>query len=216
MSAWLLVFLLAVQAHAYTYNGGESDTSSTLWWTIPAAGCVGTTASSNWDMSGTDVPAPACVTSATSGNINKGVLNFSDGTGAFVKPYAQQTLLLPQAPIPATSAYISASPITLTLMYTSGTGGNVRWCATAVCRGNDEIDDNTISFGTDVCVDDAALATANRLNIATILLTTATTTTCATNKLLHLKLYRDSDAGTDTTSGDASLVSVSVAWQRFQ
>jgi hypothetical protein len=214
MRILLAVLLWTATANAYTISGGESDTSNTLWWFIPAAGCVSTTASSNWDMIGNDVPVATCVDGT---NVDKGVLTFNDGSGTnIVAPSIQQTLLTPISPSPATLGYVTNAPITVTLMwYAAATTLETRWCAAVVCRADAETDDGA-AFDTAVCVEDTAKGTTLQNNLVTITLPTGSTDTCANSELLHLKVYRDSDNAGDDMSGDANLVAATVAWQRAQ
>lgn len=215
--AALILLAWVTGARGYTIVGGESDTSSTLWWFIPAASCIGTTATSNWDMIGTDVPSAACVDGT---NVDKGVLQFDDdgAGGTFVSPHIEQTLLLPVAPTPATAAYLANGPLTISLIwYAVPTTNAVRWCAQVGCRGDAETDDT--AYDTVGCTDDTVKGTTLQLNLATITLSGGSTDTCAANKLLHLKIYRDSEHANDTMTGadnKARLVSVTVAWQHFQ
>ncbi len=178
---------------------GNSITIPVKIW-LAAAGCNNATASSFWDLPTSEPAGVACVTGT---NIQKGVLDFEDGTSTTAES-AQTYLMLP-------SDFSASGNLDVVIKwFAAAITGSVVWGVQTSCVADAETDDpswNTASTATD-----AAKGTTLQTNDATI--SNVTKTGCAAGELMHLKIYRDADNASDTMSGDARLIGVEVTYRR--
>jgi hypothetical protein len=165
---------------------------------LAAAGCNNTTASSFWDLPTTNAPAPTC---ATGTNTQKATLDFDASTDES----AQIHLMLP-------SDFSASGNLDAVIKwYAAATSGNVVWAIQTSCVADAETDDP--GWNTASTVIDTAKGTTLQINDASI--TNITKTGCAAGELMHIKLYRDADDGTnDTMTGDAKLIGVEITYRR--
>jgi len=161
---------------------------------LPAAGCNNATAGTFWDLPTSTPAAAACVTGT---NTQKGVLDFADTSGGFS---AQNGVLLPSDWSGTLNARI--------IWFTTATSGNVKWSLSTICTAVGATETDDPSFNTASTVTTAAPGTANRLQTSSI--SSVTVTGCAAGELLHLKLFRDGNDGSDTISATARLVGVEI------
>ena len=167
-----------------------------LW--LPAAGCNNATAGPMWDLPTSTPAVAACVTGT---NTQKGVLDFADTSGGFS---AQNTLLLPGDFIGNIDADI--------FWTTTATSGNAKWSLSTVCTATDSTETDDGSFNTASTVTTAAPGTANRVAKSSI--TSLTITGCAAGEVLHVKIFRDGNDGSDTISATARLLGVQFTIRR--
>ena len=141
----------------------------------------------------------------TASGPTKGVLDFDPDNDES----AMVSLMLPSDATELTSG----DGVDVTIKYTTAaTTGNVVWAVDTQCRADSETDDAT-SWNTST-VTDAAKGTANQLNDAS--LNDITMTNCAAGELLHIRVRRDADNASDTTTGDARLIGAEVTIRRAQ
>jgi hypothetical protein len=189
---------------------GNVITQPFTWW-LPAAGCNNTTAGTIWDLPTSTPAVAACVTGT---NIQKGVLQYADTSGGFS---AQITQFLPVD-------WTTESTVDVNLIWTtSATSGNAKWTVQFICGdvAASMTDDAAFpasgnGFNT---VTTAAPGTANRLQTSTITgatLPTAGSGSCvtATRELLHIRVFRDGNDGSDTLSATANLVGAQLTFRR--
>lgn len=186
-------------------SGATSDGSTVTFasgykiW-LPAAGCANTTAASFWDLPTSTPAVAACVTGT---NTQKGVLQYADTSGGFS---AQSGFLLPADWAGAIDAKI--------IWRTSATSGNAKFSLSTICTATDATETDDPSFNTASTVTTAAPGTTLRLQTSAI--TTVTITGCAASELLHLKLFRDGNDGSDTLSASLDVIGVEVTIRRAQ
>lgn len=176
---------------------GNVFTIPTKFW-LPAAGCSNATAGSMWDLPTSGAAVPVCVTGT---NIQKGVLDFADTSGGFS---AQITLALPNDFTGAIDAILYWT--------TTATSGNCKWSvSTAFTAVNASATDDP-AFNTASTVTTAAPGTANQVQNSSI--SSITATGAGTNKLFHLRVFRDGGDASDTISATARLIGVEVTYRR--
>src|SRR5574343_1422664 len=146
--------------------------------------------------------APACVTGT---NTQKGVLDFDAATDES----AQFMIILPSDAAQLTSG--NGFDIDL-IWFAAATSGSVVWGVQTSCVADAETDDP--SWNTASTVTDAAKGTTLQLNVAS--LADVTMTGCAASEMLHVKIYRDADNGSDDMAGDARLVGAQLTYRRAQ
>lgn len=167
---------------------------------LPAAGCVNTTAASFWDLP-TSTPAVAnCVTGT---NIQKGVLTYADTSGGFS---AQNGFLLPTDFAGTVDANI--------IWRTAATSGNAKFSLSTICTAVNATETDDPAFNTASTVITAAPGTTLRLQTSPI--TTVTITGCSSGELLHLRLFRDGNDGSDTLSASLDVIGVEITIRRQQ
>lgn len=165
---------------------------------FPGGGCNNTTAGAMWDLPTSTPAVPACVTGS---NIQKGVLDFADTSGGFS---AQVTTQLP-------TDFTGAMDATITWT-TTATSGNAVWQVSTACTDTAASATDDPSFNTASTVTTAAPGTANRVQTSTI--TGVTATGCAAGNLLHIKVFRDGNHGSDTLSATARMIGLEWTYRR--
>lgn len=163
---------------------------------IPAAGGTAAAPASVWNLPATN-PAVAAVVAGT--NTLQGVLDFADGTNALS---AQVDWMIPDDWTGNIDVKFK--------WFTSATTGNVVWQIATACVADGETNDP--AFNTANTVTDAAKATANQLNDATI--SAITTTGCSPGELMYLKVIRDPQHASDTLAATARLVGIELTYRR--
>lgn len=187
------------------YNAESTGNVLTLpdpiWW--PAVTCQAAGGwASDWHYStaATDAPTPTCDFSAPTGNI-VGRLDFDDSATEYIYREVQ----LPK--------YWSGTIDIKLAWFTSATSGNVVWQIQTTCTADNEtLAPGSITYNAAQTITDAAKGSASLLNYAT--LTNVTTTNCAAEELLRLKIYRDPTHGSDTIGAFAGLVGVEWTYRR--
>lgn len=165
---------------------------------LAAAGCNNATAGTFWDLPTSTPAVAACVTGT---NIQKGVLQFADTSGGFS---AQNTMLLPSDFTGAIDARI--------IWRTSATSGNVKWSLSTICTDVAATATDDPAFNTASTVTTAAPGITLRIQTSSI--TGVTATGCTAGSLLHLKLFRDGNDGSDTLSASVDLIGVEITTRR--
>lgn len=157
---------------------------------LPAAGCVAAAAASFWDLPSSNAPAAACYGT----NYPRGVLDFNDSTDQT----AYTSVVLPN---PWTGALYADI-----YWLATATTNEVQWGVQVACAGSSEPSDP--SFLTASTVSTTVDATTTDITKSSVAISTLTN--CAAGEQLHVKLYRDADAGggVDDLSGNARLVRV--------
>lgn len=169
---------------------------------LMAGGCNNATAYSFWDLPTSTPAAPACVTGT---NIQKGVLDYADTSGGFS---AQTTLILP-------ADWTTTGGMDAKILWTTtATTGNAKWSLSTACTDIAATATDDPSFNTADTATTAAPGTANRVQTSTITGMTLTGCTTATNMLLHLKLFRDGNDGSDTLAATARFVGIILTFRR--
>jgi hypothetical protein len=148
-----------------------------------------------WNYKTAEGPTPICVEGT---NLTFGTASFDDATDQNL----QTNFRLP--------ADWSGSLDLVLLWRTAATSGNVVWQIFTVCRADDETIDP--SFNAAQTITDAAGANASRFNTAS--LSSVTTTGCAANETLFLKIFRDGGHASDTIANSAQLVSFRLTYRR--
>lgn len=157
---------------------------------LPAAGCNASTAASFWDLPSSNAPAAACYGS----NYPRGVLDFDASTDET----AYNSVMLPT---PWTGSLYADI-----YWFATATTNETQWGVQVVCAGSSEPSDP--SFNTVSTVSTTVDGTTTDVTKSTV--TVATTTGCSAGEIMHVKLYRDADAGggVDDMTGDARLLRV--------
>lgn len=176
---------------------GNTITMPLKVW-LPAAGCQGSTAGSFWDLPASTPAVAACVTGT---NTQKGVLQYADTTGGFS---AQNTLILPADFTGAIDARI--------IWRTSATTGNAKWSLSTICTDVAASATDDPAFNTASTVTTAAPGTTLRIQSSSI--TGVTATGCSAGNLLHVKLFRDGNDGSDTISASADFIGLELTIRR--
>ncbi len=184
----------------YDAEGSGNTLTQTFKIWFAAAGCANTTAASFWDLPTSTPAVAACVTGT---NTQKGVLQFADTSGGFS---AQTGYLLPAD----WSGNVDANII----WRTSATSGNAKFSLSTICTAVNASETDDPAFNTASTVTTAAPGTANRLQTSSV--TSLTVTGCAAGELLHLKLFRDGNDGSDTLSASLDVVGVELIIRRAQ
>ncbi len=179
-------------------TGNVITTVNKTWFA--AAGCVNATAASFWDLPTSTPAVAACVTGT---NTQKGVLQFADTTGGFS---AQTGMLLPADFTGTLDAQI--------VWKTTATSGNAKFSLSTICTAINATETDDPAFNTASTVTTAAPGTANRLQTSSI--TGVTITGCAANELLHVKLFRDGNDGSDTLGASLDVIGVEITTRRAQ
>ena len=174
-------------------TGNVLTAPAKLWFA--AAGCNNATASPLWDLPTTNAAAAACITGT---NTQKGVLDFD----ATTDESAQVHLML-------TAVWSGAVDVVIKWL-AAATSGDVVWAVQTICVADAETDDP--AFNTASTVTDTAKGTTNQTNDAAI--TGVTATGCAAGELMHVKISRDADNGSDTMTGDARLIGMELTVRR--
>ncbi len=180
-------------------TGNTVTTVEKIW--IPAATCVAATATLNWD----DDPAAAEPTAACVAGTNtaKGVADFLDSATNAMQTHVK---------LPAD--WTGAVDVKF-VWFTTVTANNAVWQIQGVCVADAETDDP--AFGTASTVTDAAKATANQLNDASISgIQSNFAGSCAAGELLHLRVFRNPADASDTLAATARLYGVEVTLRRAQ
>lgn len=185
----------------YDTEGTGNAFTSTGKAFIPAGGCQGTTAFSNWDLPAATPAVAACVTGTV---VIKGVLDFADTSGGFS---AQNTIKLPSDFTGTIDAAIQWT--------TTATSGNVEWSVSTICTATDGTEtDDPGAFNTASTVVTAAPGVANRVQTSAI--TSLTITGCAAGELMHVRVFRDGNDAQDTLSATVRLIGVELTIRRAQ
>lgn len=203
LGALSLLLAAASSAGAWSILKGHTDTTAPAKVTIPAGGCRGTTAVSNWDLPATTPAVAACLTGT---NIQKGVLDFVDTAGG---TSAQFTMTLP-----AEWTTNQLPDVALTWMTTAITG-NVKWTVQFVCTdvAATATDDPAFpasgaGFNTATTV---VAGTASRLQTSAITAATLPSScVTGTRELLHIRVFRDGADAADTSSATVRLVALDL------
>ena len=174
-------------------TGNVLTAPAKLWFA--AAGCNNATASPLWDLPTTNAAAAACITGT---NTQKGVLDFDAATDES----AQVHVALP-------ADWSGAVDVRIKWL-AAATSGDVVWAVQTICVADAETDDP--AFNTASTVTDTAKGTTNQTNDAAI--TGVTATGCAAGELMHVKISRDADNGSDTMTGDARLIGMELTLRR--
>lgn len=169
---------------------GNAITAVDYTW-YPAAGCNNATASPFYDLPSSGAATAACVTGT---NTQKGVLDFGDTTDSA----GQFTEML-------RTGFTGNIDVTIKWLAASTTG-NVVWSVSTICVADAETDDP--AFNTASSVTDGAKGTTLQTNDATI--SALTITGCAAGELLHVRVFRDADNGSDTMTGNARLIGIGL------
>jgi hypothetical protein len=104
-----------------------------------------------------------------------------------------------------------AGTVDLDVMWrAASTSGDVIWAIQTICIADAETGDP--AFNTASTVTDTAKGTTLQFNTANI--TTVTITGCVANEIMMARLYRDANAGGDTMTGDAQLISFRLTTRR--
>ncbi len=164
---------------------------------LPAAGCVGSTGYTYWDLPTTNPAVAACLGS----NYARGVLAFADGANALS---AYTSVVLPHLWSGSLYAdiYWGAS---------NTTAANVVWQVTGVCVAAGEGEDPALSSTANTVTSAVNTTNANDVTKATITLSAATNNplnTCAADEMLHLRVFRDPANGSDNSGATANLYRV--------
>lgn len=179
---------------------GNVVTIPVVAW-LGAASCQGSTATLTMDSPASNAAAAACITGT---NTQKAVADFDATT-------AESLQFMAGLPGDWTGA-IDVGVKWLA----AATSGSVAWCAQVVCVADAETDDPAFpAVATGNCVSDAAKGTTLQANDATI--SGVTATGCAAGELAHFRVSRDPaevSTRTDTMTGDARLLGVSVTLRR--
>jgi hypothetical protein len=177
-------------------TGNTLTVPSKVW--LAAAGCSNTTAASFWDLPTSTPAVAACVTGT---NIQKGVLQYADTSGGFS---AQNTILLP--------ADFSGNIDARIIWRTSATSGNAKFSLSTACTDVAASATDDPSFNTASTVTTAAPGTT--LQIQTSSITSLTKTGCVAGNLLHVKLFRDGNDGSDTLGASLDVIGVELTIRR--
>lgn len=94
----------------------------------------------------------------------------------------------------------------------AATTGDTVWAIQTICVADAETGDP--AFNTASTITDTAKGTTLQFNTAST--TGITITGCAANEIMFLKFFRDADAGGDTMTGDAQLISFRLKMRRAQ
>lgn len=181
-------------------TGNVLSIPAKVW--LGAAGCNNTSASPMWDLPTSTPAAAAC---ATGSNTQKGVLDYADTSGGFS---AQTTLALP-------ADWTTTGGLDISLYWTTtATSGNAKWSVSTACTDVAASATDDPSFNTANTVTTAAPGTANRVQTSSITGLTTTGCTTATAMLLHLKVFRDGNDGSDTIGASARLIGALVTFRR--
>lgn len=165
---------------------------------LPAAGCTNATAASFWDLPTSTPAVAACVTGT---NIQKGVLQYADTSGGFS---AQNTVLLP--------ADFSGNLDARIIWRTAATSGNAKFSFSTICTDVAATATDDPAFNTASTVTTAAPGTTLRLQTSSI--ASVTITGCSAGNLLHVKLFRDGNDGSDTLSSSLDVIGVELTIRR--
>ncbi len=165
-----------------------------------AAGCNGSTPGTVWDL---PVSTPAVAACVTGTNIQKGVLQFPDTSGGFS---AQNTYLMP-------SFFNASGAIDARIIWrTSATSGNAKFSLSTICTAVSATETDDPAFNTASTVTTAAPGTTLRLQTSAI--DGVTATGCAAGELLHFKLFRDGNDGSDTISASLDVIGVELTFRK--
>jgi hypothetical protein len=176
---------------------GNTITIPAKVW-LPGAGCNNATASPFWDLPASTPAVAACVTGS---NIQKGVLQYADTSGGFS---AQNTIILPADFSGAIDARI--------IWRTSATSGNAKFSLSTICTDVAASATDDPSFNTASTVTTAAPGTT--LRVQTSAITGVTATGCSAGNLLHVKLFRDGNDGSDTLGASLDVIGVELTLRR--
>ncbi|MGH9600943.1 MAG: hypothetical protein ACRD24_01025, partial [Terriglobales bacterium] len=182
-------------------TGNSITTVSKIF--IEGAGCLNTTASSNWDLPTSSAAVAACRTGT---NTQQGTLEFATDSGSLT---AQRKFRLP-------SDWAAGSNIdALVTWNTSAIVNDVVWQIAIACAADAESDDP--AFTDDVFTADTAKGTANQLN-DTVSNTVTTTGTCAAGEMAYIRIKRDAAHASDTLAATtvARLIGVELSIRRTQ
>lgn len=174
-----------------------------LW----AGGCQNTTAISYWDL---PTSTPAVATCVTGTNIQKGVLAYADTSGGFS---AQTSFSLP---VDWTTGTLPDIDIFWT---TTATTGNAKWTVAIVCTdvaasATDDPAFPTSGNGFNTVIT-AAPGTASRVQTSTITAATLPTScVTGTRELIHVRLFRDGNDGSDTLAATANFLNMTMTPRR--
>lgn len=182
---------------------GAGNVCTVLSQTYYVAGvCQNTTASLGFNTPTTNAPSAACVTGSQT---QQAVAQFDAATDESV----QHSIIM-----------LNWNLADLTVQgrwRAAATSGNVDWNIQFACVSDAETGDP--SWDTDVVsIIDAAKGTTLQHNDFTATITASThLSTCAANEILFWRFFRDADdAGNDTMTGDAELISLSFSlWRLF-
>lgn len=166
---------------------------------LPLVACQNTTATLLLDTVGATGPAASCSAGSTNTGLIRGVASFDAATDEAV-----------QVQLPLPSTWSGAVDVRLKWR-AAATTGDVIWATQTVCVADAEVDDAAWNTQ-DAFPADTAKGTTLQTNDASD--TSITTTGCAAGESLHLRIFRDADAGGDTMTGDADLISAEVTIRR--
>lgn len=137
-------------------------------------------------------------TNTIGSNVNYKVLDFDDSTDESI----YYTFIWPDS--------WDGGTITARIRWQStATTGDTIWALQTACVADAEAVDATLN--SDSSVTDTAKGTANQLNDADV--ASVTITGCAAGELVHVKIRRDADNGSDTMTGDARYIYAKLEYQ---
>ncbi|MEQ1877547.1 MAG: hypothetical protein ABL958_12950, partial [Bdellovibrionia bacterium] len=204
--------LTAANTNAFTNKTYDVEATGNVFsmpvktW-LPAAGCSDTTPGAVWDLPTTTPAVAACITGT---NIQKGVLHFADTSGGFS---AQMTHYLP-------ADWSTTGGVDVNLAWTTAaTSGDAKWTVQFVCTdiAASMTDDPAFpssgnGFNT---VTTAAPGTAQRVQSSTITgATLPSNCISGTAQLLHIRVFRDGNDGSDTLGSTASFIGLNLTHRR--
>ena len=175
---------------------GSGGGNSAQWHHVRGAVCQNTVAGAGFSTPSTNAPTAACDSGT---NTLFGVLQFTEASTQSAQTWFQ----LPDS---FTSAEVEF------YWRTSATSGDVAWQVQTACLATSEALGNAASGGPSWNTTQEITSTADGTarDIVRIALTSLTTTGCAANELLLLRLSRDPTDAQDTIAATAELVSMSI------
>lgn len=165
---------------------------------LPAAGCVGTSASSFWNLPASNPAVAACWGT----NYVRGVLGFSDGGGGGAARSAYTDFMIP-------TIWLGTLYVDVWWGNNNTTSCNVVWQVSGVCVTDDDGEDPAFSSTANTVT--VAVDPTNQYDVdkATITLSNAANNplnTCAAGEVMHLRLFRDPAHASDScTTSTASV-----------
>jgi hypothetical protein len=207
-----LLLLLPLHAHAWTVAKGYSDTWNATQGGgapgriyIPAAGCVVSTAASNWDLYSVTDPTPTCITGAAGGGLKKGVLTFNNAGTTCTSTTATTGCAFTTVQIP--TDFPTTGQINARILFTSTdttSGHTIIWKLSTVCKtpwaggSGGVIDDPTAFNAADTLTYTVGASGEVSASLRIVSKASITMTGCTGGDLLHVRIGRDTaDTATD-------------------
>lgn len=186
---------LCTATNTWTAQGGGSATAY-QWHHFRGAVCQNTVGGAGFSTPSSNAPTAACDSGT---NTLFGVLQFTEAS----TQSAQNWVQLPDS---FTSAEVEL------YWRTSATSGDVAWQLQTACLATSEALGNAASGGPSWNTTQELTSTADGTarDIVRIALTSLTTTGCAANELLLLRISRDPTDAQDTIGATAELISLSI------